>query len=48
MTEIKEEKSDACGKFLDLYEIRKELMNIEYSLSLIKKNFNNLEINLKK
>ena len=48
MTESKEEKSDACGKFLDLYEIRKELMNIEYSLSLIRKNCNTLEINLKK
>ena len=48
MTETKEEKSDGCGKFLDLYEIRKELMNIEYSLSLIKKNCNTLDINLKK
>ena len=48
MTEIKEEKSDISGKFLDLYEIRKELVNIEYSLSLVKKNCNTLEINLKK
>ena len=37
MTETKEEKSDISGKFLDLYEIRKELVNIEYSLSLVKK-----------
>ena len=48
MTESKEEKSDISGKFLDLYEIRKELVNIEYSLSLVKKNCNTLEINLKK
>ena len=48
MTETKEEKSDISGKFLDLYEIRKELVNIEYSLSLVKKNCNTLEINLKK
>ena len=48
MTESKEEKSEISGKFLDLYEIRKELVNIEYSLSLVKKNCNTLEINLKK
>ena len=48
MTESKEEKSDVSGKFLDLYEIRKELVNIEYTLSLVKKNCNTLEINLKK
>ena len=48
MTETKEEKSDISGKFLDLYEIRKELVNIEYTLSLVKKNCNTLEINLKK
>ena len=48
MTETKEEKSDISGKFLDLYEIRKELVNIEYSLSLVKKNCTTLEINLKK
>ena len=48
MTESKEEKSEISGKFLDLYEIRKDLMNIEYSLSLIRKNCNTLEINLKK
>ena len=48
MTESKEEKSDLSGKFLDLYEIRKELVNIEYSLSLVRKNCNTLEINLKK
>ena len=48
MTETKEEKSDVSGKFLDLYEIRKELVNIEYTLSLVKKNCNTLEINLKK
>ena len=48
MTETKEEKSDISGKFLDLYEIRKELVNIEYSLSLVRKNCNTLEINLKK
>ena len=48
MTESKEEKSDIRGKFLDLYEIRKELVNIEYTLSLVKKNCNTLEINLKK
>ena len=46
--ETKEEKSDISGKFLDLYEIRKELVNIEYSLSLVRKNCNTLEINLKK
>ena len=48
MTETKEEKYDVNGKFLDLYEIRKELVNIEYSLSLVKKNCTTLEINLKK
>ena len=48
MTETKEEKSDISGKFLDLYEIRKELVNIEYTLSLVKKNCNTLDINLKK
>ena len=48
MTEKKEEKLDISGKFLDLYEIRKELVNIEYSLSLVRKNCNTLEINLKK
>ena len=48
MTETKEEKSEISGKFLDLYEIRKELVNIEYSLSLVKKNCNTLGINLKK
>ena len=48
MTETKEEKSAISGKFLDLYEIRKELVNIEYSLSLIRKNCTTLEINLKK
>ena len=48
MTETKEEKSEISGKFLDLYEIRKELVNIEYSLSLVRKNCNTLEINLKK
>ena len=48
MTETKEEKSDISGKFLDLYEIRKELVNIEYTLSLVKKNCNTLGINLKK
>ena len=48
MTESKEEKSDISGKFLDLYEIRKELVNIEYSLSLVRKNCTTLEINLKK
>ena len=48
MTETKEEKSDISGKFLDLYEIRKELVNIEYSLSLVRKNCNTLEINIKK
>ena len=48
MTETKEEKSDISGKFLDLYEIRKELVNIEYSLSLVRKNCNTLDINLKK
>ena len=46
--ETKEEKSDISGKFLDLYEIRKELVNIEYSLSLVRKNCTTLEINLKK
>ncbi len=48
MTETKEEKSEISGKFLDLYEIRKELVNIEYTLSLVKKNCNTLGINLKK
>ena len=48
MAETKEEKSDISGKFLDLYEIRKELVNIEYTLSLVKKNCNTLDINLKK
>ena len=48
MAESKEEKSDVSGKILDLYEIRKELVNIEYTLSLVKKNCNTLEINLKK
>ena len=46
--ESKEEKSDVSGKYLDLYEIRKELVNIEYTLSLVKKNCTTLEINLRK
>jgi chaperonin cofactor prefoldin len=36
------------GKAFELYEIRKELMNIEYSLQIIQKNCSTLNINLKK
>lgn len=42
MTESKDNKA------FELYEIRKELMNIEYSLQIIQKNCSTLNINLKK
>ena len=45
---MEDKKTDEKGKFLELYDIRKELMNIEYSLSLVKKNCNTLNISLKK
>ena len=48
MTEKKPEESEISSKFLDLYEIRKELVNIEYSLSLVRKNCTTLDVNLKK
>ena len=43
-----EEKSEKTGKAFELYDIRKELVNIEYSLSLVKKNCNTINISLKK
>ena len=46
MTESKESKHD--DKSFELYDIRKELINIEYSLNLLQKNCNTLNINLKK
>ncbi len=44
MTDVKV-KDD---KAFELYDIKKELINIEYSLNLVQKNCNTLNVNLKK
>lgn len=46
MSEIKAEKSD--NKAFEIYDLRRELMNIDYNLRLVEKNCNTLNINLKK
>ena len=43
-----DKKNEATGKAFELYDLRKELMNIVYSLQLVTKNCNTLNINLKK
>ena len=43
-----DKKNEATGKAFELYDLRKELMNIDYSLQLVSKNCNTLNINLKK
>ena len=43
-----DKKNEATGKAFELYDLRKELMNIDYSLQLVTKNCNTLNINLKK
>ena len=45
---MSDNKSEATGKAFELYDLRKELMNIDYSLQLVSKNCNTLNINLKK
>ena len=43
-----DKKNEATGKAFELYDLRKELMNIDYSLQLVTKNCNTLNINLKR
>jgi chaperonin cofactor prefoldin len=45
---MSDKKNEATGKAFELYDLRKELMNIDYSLQLVSKNCNTLNINLKK
>ena len=45
---MSDNKSEAKGKAFELYDLRKELMNIDYSLQLVSKNCNTLNINLKR
>ena len=45
---MRDKKNEATGKAFELYDLRKELMNIDYSLQLVSKNCNTLNINLKK
>ena len=45
---MSDNKSEATGKAFELYDLRKELMNIDYSLQLVSKNCNTLNINLKR
>ena len=45
---MSDKKNEATGKAFELYDLRKELMNIDYSLQLVTKNCNTLNINLKK
>ena len=46
MSEAKTEKPE--NKAFELYEMRKEIMNIDYNLKLVEKNCNTININLKK
>ena len=45
---MSDNKSEVKGKAFELYDLRKELMNIDYSLQLVSKNCNTLNINLKR
>ena len=45
---MSDNKSESTGKAFELYDVRKELMNIDYSLQLVSKNCNTLNINLKR
>ena len=45
---MSDNKSEATGKAFELYDLRKEVMNIDYSLQLVSKNCNTLNINLKR
>lgn len=46
MSEDKTEKKES--KAFELYELRKELMNIDYTLKLVEKNCSTLNVSLKK
>ena len=46
MSEIKESKQKS--KAYELYELRKEIMEIDYKLKLVEKNCSTLNINLRK
>ena len=37
---MSDNKSEVKGKAFELYDLRKELMNIDYSLQLVSKNCN--------
>jgi hypothetical protein len=39
---MSENKNEVTGKAFELYDLRKELMNIDYSLQLVSKNCNTL------
>jgi chaperonin cofactor prefoldin len=45
---MSDKKNEATGKAFELYDLRKEIMNIDYSLQLVSKNCNTLNINLKR
>ena len=39
---MSDKKNEATGKAFELYDLRKEIMNIDYSLQLVSKNCNTL------
>ena len=45
---MSDNKNEATGKAFELYDLRKELINIDYSLQLVSKNSNTLNLNLKR
>ena len=45
---MSENKNEVTGKAFELYDLRKELINIDYSLQLVSKNCNTLNLNLKR
>ena len=45
---MSDKKNEATGKAFELYDLRKELINIDYSLQLVSKNCNTLNLNLKR
>ena len=45
---MSDNKNEATGKAFELYDLRKELINIDYSLQLVSKNCNTLNLNLKR
>ena len=45
---MSENKNEVTGKAFELYDLRKEIMNIDYSLQLVSKNCNTLNLNLKR